>query len=135
MLETSIDAPEPLVPATERRFTQVSWFCAFSPSVLLFIFITLGIHLRLGLGHWPTPMFEDYRTPVFDFHVQILLSFLSFALYGAGPLWLLCLLVRPLRPLRLHTAVAQLVLCAMGWVSIFGFLTFDPTTFSAWCLD
>jgi hypothetical protein len=127
--------PETETPPAARRFPSVSWLCATSPLVLLFLFITLGIHIRLGLGHWPTPMFEDYHSSAFRVHDHILGVWLIFSVYVAGPLWLLCLLIRPLRPAWPRPLVFQLVTLIGGWLLNCAVLTFDPTTFSAWFLD
>ena len=122
-------------PPRPSRYPQIAWLCAVSPYVLLLVVITFGIHVRLGLGHWPTPMTEDYQTWSFRMHEHVLMGCLIFSIYGAGPLWILCLLIRPLRPSGRSTVFAQLAVCALGWLLIFGFLKFDPTTYSSWLLD
>ena len=101
---------------------------------MLLVYLTLGIHIRLGLGHWPVPMIEDYRSPAFLVHEVVLLVWLYCALFGAMPLWLLCLLIRPLQPSR-RVAVTQLLTFGVGWLLIAAVLIFDPTTLSAWFLD
>ena len=135
MNEASMSLSESAPLAPQRRFRFVSWSCAFSPVTLLLVFLTFGVHVRLGLGHWPTPMFEDYHSTAFSIHEWVLIICLWFALFLAGPIWLVCLLVRSLRPAWPRTVAAQLLTCAGGWLAIFAVLTFDPTTFSAWFLD
>ena len=127
--------PETETPSAARRFPSVSWLCAISPLVLLFFFITLGIHIRLGLGHWPTPMFEGYHSSAFHVHEIIFGSWLIFSVYAAGPLWLLCLLIPSLRPTRPHPRLTQFFTLIGGWLLNCAILRFDPTTLSAWFLD
>jgi hypothetical protein len=135
MSEAFIGSAESAAPIARRRFLIVSWLCAISPVVLLFLFITFGLHVRLGLGHWPTPMFEDYHSPAFHIHEVILGIWLHFAVYAAGPLWLLCLLIPRLRPTWPRPLLTQLCTFSGGWLLGWALLTFDPTTFSAWFLD
>jgi hypothetical protein len=80
-------------------------------------------------------MFEDYNSVAFNIHTGILFVLIFFTLYVAGPLWLLCLAVPPLRPIWPRPVVAQLITCAGGWLLIFTVLTLDPTTFTDWFLD
>ena len=121
--------------APQRRFPFVSWSCALSPFALLLVFLAFGVHIRLGIGHWPIPMIENYHSTAFSIHEWVLMICVWFSLFVAGPLWLICLLLRSLRPAWPRTVVSQLVTCAAGWLAIFAVLTFDPTTFSAWFLD
>ena len=120
--------------AARRRFTALSWVCAASPFALLVAFVTLAIHIRLGLGHWPTPMSEDYHSSAFDVHAAILSFCGMFALYVAGPLWLLCLLIPPLRPEWPRGVVFQFLTMVIGALLMIAVLKFDPTTFTAWVL-
>jgi len=38
----------------------ITWVPVLAPALLLFAFLTLAAHVRLGLGHWPRPMWEEY---------------------------------------------------------------------------
>ena len=87
-------AKEPCA-AGRRRFPHLAWAGVLSPPLLLLLFIILGIHLRLGLGHWPTPMFESYSAPAFQVHRLVTDLFTIFAVFGAGPLWLVCMCIHP----------------------------------------
>ena len=118
-----------------RRYPQIAWLCALSPAILLLIVLALAVHVRLGLGHWPTPMSESYRTPASLLHMKILEWALDFSVYFAGPLWLICLLVPQFQPSSRRDILSQLAAAALGWVLIVAFFALDPTTFSAWLLD
>jgi len=52
----------------------------------------------------------------------------------AGPLWLLCLLIPPLRPEWPRGVVFQFLTMVIGALLMIAVLKFDPTTFSAWVL-
>jgi hypothetical protein len=80
-------------------------------------------------------MFEKYHSMAFKFHELVLIVCAFWAFYIAGPLWLLCNFLRSLQPAWPRAVVSQILTWAFGWLIIFAFLTFDPTTFSKWLLD
>jgi hypothetical protein len=47
--------------ASERKRPLPTWLCMVSPFVLGLAYVTMGLHIRLGLGHWPRPMTENYQ--------------------------------------------------------------------------
>jgi hypothetical protein len=119
---------------TGRRHPAWTWICGASSVALLLTFITMAAHVRLGLGHWPTPMTEDYRTLGFRIHEWALIGILMFTVYVAGPLWLVFLFFRRLR-LSWRAHLAQLLAYGAGWLLIFLAGKYDPTTFTDWFLD
>jgi hypothetical protein len=131
----AVTIPSQLPHSIGRRYPQIAWAFALSPFVLLLTIIAMAVHIRLGLGHWPTPIYENYQTPASLLHMRFLERTLDFSVYFAGPLWLLCLLVPQLRPSSRQVIKAQVMTAGLGWLLIIGFLTLDPTTFSAWLLD
>lgn len=123
-------------PSSHRRRPRIaSWVCALSSCALLVVFVAFAAHLRLGLGHLPTPMFERYDTHAFRAHELLLVACFHFATFVAAPLWMICQFVPSLRPSWPWPAVPQLATFALGWLLIIAILAFDPTTFSAWVLD
>ena len=94
----------------------------------------MAVHVRIGLGHWPVPVLENYLTSASILHMLVINMTFAFSVYCAGPLWVICLLVPVFRPssASIHQ---QLAVTAIGWLLIVGFLTLDPTPFSAWLLD
>jgi len=80
-------------------------------------------------------MFEDYKAPLFQAHMEIVRLFLLVTWFVIGPVWLGCLLIRPLRPHPPRILAYQLVIFVGGYLLIIAVLAFDPTTFSAWYLD
>ena len=120
-------------PPSKQR-ASLTWICSLSSILLLLTFITVAFHIRLGLGHWPTPMTEDYRTTAFRIHEHALIAVVLFTVYAAGPLWLLFLCFRGLRLSR-RTHATQAVVYGLGWLLIVLAGKYDPTTFTQWFLD
>jgi hypothetical protein len=117
-----------------RALTALTWACASSPVLLLMIWIAMAIHLRLGLGHWPKPMVEDYKTFAFDVHEMILILVGYFAVFIALPLGLILVCFKRFRgPMSLH--IRQAATFVVGWALIVLFARLDPTTFTDWFMD
>jgi hypothetical protein len=109
------------------------WALVLSPAMLLVEFITLGLHVRFALGHWPKPMIENYSSTAYTLHEQVFTGLALFT-YAAGPLWLLLLLFPPLRKsLRVH--LIQAGVYAAGWGMIALCCLWDPYRFAEWFLD
>ena len=123
------------VPAS-RRFPAVAWVCALSSCILLALYLLLAWHIRLDLGRWPVPMFEQYREPLlFRIHCQLLVIWGLFSIFAAGPIWLLSQFMPALRPASSRARAGQLALLIGGWLSVVLFCNFDPTPFTDWLLD
>lgn len=118
----------------KQRLPLATWPLVFSPVLLLIVFIALAVHVRLGLGHWPTPMFESYHTPAFRAHEQVLVWVWLFTVYAAIPLWLLMLCFRPFR-ISFRTHLIQVGVYAVGWGVIVLYGAIDPGQFLDWFLD
>lgn len=116
------------------RNSLLTWICAFSSLALLLTALTLAIHVRLGLGHWPEHMVEDYDTTAFEVHEWLLFCVAHFALFMAIPLWPLLLLFKRFRA-GVRTHLVQSIVYTLGWLLIYLFVRFDPTSFSRWYLD
>jgi hypothetical protein len=119
---------------TQRTIRTLTWALVSSPLLLLFLFLTLAVHVRVGLGHWPTPVFEDYQTMAYRLHVQAFLWVALFALYAALPLWLVSLCFRVFR-ISLRAHLIQAGVYAVGWVLIILYAYVDPCRFAEWFLD
>ncbi|MBI4557102.1 MAG: hypothetical protein HY706_05910 [Candidatus Hydrogenedentes bacterium] len=119
---------------TRPNETAVSWALVLSPLLLLFVFITLAARVRLGLGHWPTPMLEGYDTAAYRTHEQVLISVVVFAVCGAVPLWLASACLRLFR-VSLKTLLLQAGAYALSWGLIALYIAIDPGRFTEWFLD
>jgi hypothetical protein len=113
------------------RWSCVSWACAFSSPALVVALIAFVAHTRLALGHWPIPHTEYDLGLLYDFHVLHFGFTYLFAVFGAAPLWLICLLVPGLRPSR-HEWWLQPVIFLGCWAIIVVAALCDPTTFTTW---
>lgn len=112
----------------------LTWALVLSPVLLLVLFLTLAVHVRLGLGHWPKPMRENYHTAAYSSHEHIFTLFALVTVYGAVPLWLLLLFFRPFR-ISLRTHLIQAGIYALGWGLIAIYTAWDPGQFTEWFLD
>ena len=110
-----------------------TWICAFSSLVLLALILSLAVHLRLGLGHWPQSMDEDYSTAAFKVHEAVVYFVAHFAIFMAIPLWPVLLLFKRFRA-GVRTHLVQSAIFSAGWILIYLFFKYDPTSFSTWLL-
>lgn len=110
-----------------------TWICALSSTVLLLTFLSLAVHVRLGLGHWPQSMVEDYHSAAFRVHEWVLEVVAHFAIFLAIPTWPFLLLFKRFRA-GVRTHIVQSVVFSVGWILIILIIKFDPTPFSHWLL-
>jgi len=119
---------------SQRKIRSLTWALMSSSLLLLFVFVSLAAHVRLGLGHWPAPMLETYQTAAYDGHEQVFIWVALFTVYAAVPLWLVLLCFGMFR-ISLKTHVIQTGIYAVGWalISLYSFI--DPGRFTEWFLD
>jgi hypothetical protein len=108
---TAIELHRPSVPLT------LGWLCALSPFVILFVVGTTWLHQQPG---WQTafgPFADRYRMVMLPvLNVGWSLS-MVFAVYAAGPLWLVLVCRRRWRrSWKVHAM--QVIICGAGWVLI-----------------
>lgn len=120
--------------APSWRWKLPTWACVLTPFLLLAVAVSLAVHVRLGLGHWPEPMREDYVAPTFQVHMYLLYGTVICALYSVVPVWMLLLCARPLR-LSFWTHAMQFAVYAAGWGLIGLFCALDPWRFFTWLAD
>jgi hypothetical protein len=116
------------------RNSLLTWICAFSSLALLLTIVTLAIHIRLELGHWPTPMTETYDSIALRMHEWVVFGAAHFALFMAIPLWPLLLFFKRFRA-GVRTHMVQSAVYSAGWLMIYLFFKFDPTSFGKWFTD
>ena len=120
-------------PQTKRQ-AWATWLPVYFPVVLLLGVLALATHVRIGLGHWPTPMFENYRTPAYRVHEAAVFWIGWFTIFAAIPLWLLLICFRRFRmTLKMH--LLQAGIYAAGWLVIAVYVSIDPGQFVYWFLD
>jgi hypothetical protein len=123
-----------LKETSRRKIQSVTWVLMCSSPLLLFVFLSLAAHVRLGLGHWPTPMLESYNTAAYGRHVQVFVWVALFTVYAAVPLWLVALCFGIFR-ISLKTHLLQTGIYVAGWVLIALYGEIDPGRFVEWFLD
>jgi hypothetical protein len=116
------------------RNSLLTWICAFSSLALLLVCLALAIHIRLGLGHWPAPMEVEYDSAAFRAHELVVFVIAHFAVFMAIPLWPLLLVFKRFRA-GVKTHLVQSAVFSAGWLLIYLFVKYDPTSFSDWFLD
>ena len=121
-------------PEKSAALALLMWLCVFSPLLLLFTFLTLAVHVRLALGHWPTPMTESFGGSAFRAHERVVIWVGYFTVYVAMPLWLLMLCFRTFR-ITLKHHLTQFGVYAVGWGLIVLYLICDPGRFADWFFD
>lgn len=116
------------------RCFRISWLCAFSSPVLIVALVAYVIHTRLALSHWPIPHTDYDLGPFYDVHVILFGCIYLFAVYGALPLWFICLLFPRLRPSRRERWLQPAIFLG-SWAVIVLAACLDSTTFTKWFLD
>jgi hypothetical protein len=118
----------------KRTIGAFTWMLAASPYLLLLIFLTLAMHVRIGLGHWPEPIFENYHTTACILHEQLVVWVGMFTMFAAAPLWLASLFFRIFRiSLKIHLMQAGAYI--VGWALIILYTRIDPYKFAEWFFD
>ena len=110
----------------------ISWVGGIAPFVLFLALVAFAVHVRLGLGHWPKPMWEKYQTPLSSAHELLLAGLLNFSLFVAPALWVAS---TALNYPDMKVPLKQLICYVAGWLLIIVAGSLDPTTFTAWLLD
>jgi len=121
---------------SKRGLLRASWLLMLTPFLLLLVFLALVAHVRIGLGHWPEPMVENYQTAAFRAHHGAVIWFGCFTIWGALPLWLVLVCIQRFRrswSWKLH--VLQAAVYAVGWCAIAAYAAWDPGRFVDWYLD
>jgi len=88
----------------------------------------------MSVSDWSTPMVENYNTPAYRIHEQVLGWVGLLTVYAAIPLWLLMLCFRPLR-ISLKAHLIQAGVYVAGWVLIYLYVAVDPWRFMEWFFD
>jgi hypothetical protein len=121
-------------PEKSVAFALLMWLCVFSPLLLLITFLSLAAHVRLALGHWPTPMTEGFGGAGYGAHERVVVWFGNFTVFLSLPLWLLMLCFRAFRFTLKHHLI-QFGVYAVSWGLIALYIVCDPGRFVAWFID
>jgi len=106
----TVDMRSPSTKSVARAGARITWTSALS-SLALFLTASVWRFTFVGVGHWPRPMWEDYRTTAFDAHGLALMGLGSSPVYAAVPCDAL-----PLHPrLRLSVRTHLIQAAVYGW--------------------
>jgi hypothetical protein len=115
-----------------RWLSKITWVLAVTPVIFLLVAVSLALHVRLGLGHWPE-FGEHYRTSVFHFHEGVLVVF-GFLAMSSVALWLLALCFKPLQ-ISVTAHIIQAFVYAGGWGLVVLFWNGNPWGVVNWYFD
>lgn len=117
----------------ERKRSLLTWLCVLSPFLLGLVYVTMGLHIRLGLGHLPRPMIDDYQTLAFRVHVGTFFVIMCFTCWAAIPLWIFFLCFRAFR-ISWRAHIAQAFAFGIGLILFQIAFTDNSSTFAKWFL-
>jgi len=120
-----------MIPSTRARFT---WLCAVSPYALLFAFSTMALHVRLGFGYWPDQAVDHFPAVHFMVHECMFLAVMLFAIYAVIHLAVTFIHHRAFG-VKLKVIMSQMLLSAIGWVTLFVVIENAPARFVTWFTD
>ena len=119
---------------TYRTGRVLAWSCYLSSWALLVLWMAMAINCRLGLGHWPKPMLENYSSTSYQWLEATAFIVGWFAAIAAGPVCLVTLIIG-CRQKSMRGNLWRVALYGLGWVCLVCAMRFDPTTFSDWWFD
>jgi hypothetical protein len=94
----------------------------------------MAIHCRIGLGHWPQPMIENYSGGTYDLLELASVLWVYFTLFVAGPVVLITLVVGFSGKHNRGNRV-RVILYGLGWACLACVMLLDPTSFTEWWFD
>jgi hypothetical protein len=111
----------------------LTWLPVITPLMWLFLYISLAIHCRLVVGHWPEPIIENVNILSYNIH-ETLIYILMYIVFLSIPAWFIMLFFKNLRiTLKIH--LIQITAFVLGILLIALFFKFDSTPFTEWFLD
>jgi hypothetical protein len=112
-----------------------TWFCAALPFIAFLVFLSMALHVRLSIGHWPKDALETKdMSPSLALHHLLFAVMVFFGGFGAAPLWLILLCFRPLR-ISAGTHVIQAGILFLGLITLWGGMMSLPPEWVTWFLD
>lgn len=121
-------------PFPSSWWTRFTWLCALSPLVVLLLFSTMALHIRLGYGRWPQDAIDDFPALHFQLHEWMFLEAILFSVFAPMPLLGTLIWHRRLG-MRLQQSTLLVAVCLTGWIGTFGILAIVPARFVTWFLD
>lgn len=116
-----------------KNFNVVTWIPMLIPLICWLLYVSLAIHCRLAVGHWPQPMIENINIKSYEIHERVLWLF-SLVSFASLPCWLIMLFFKKLR-INIKIHFLQFIVFGLGLLLIIVTLMFDPTPFTDWFFD
>ena len=110
------------------------WVCVLSPILMLAVFVALAAHVRQSLGHWPTPMTENFESGTASLLDEMFIWAGFFAVFCAIPLWAVSFWFRRHQVTR-RGLVTQIAAFLLGWGLVVAFTFRNPGNFIGWFVD
>jgi len=117
----------------KKNNNPLTWFVVITPLICWAMYVSLAIHCRLTVGHWPKPMLENINIKSYLIHERILWIF-SYVVLISLPCWLVMLFFKKIR-INIKTHLLQFIVFGLGILLIILTLMFDPTPFTEWFFD
>ena len=112
-----------------------TWFCAALPFIAILVFLSMALHVRLSIGHWPKDALEIKDMSLsLALHDRLFAAMFFFGGFGSAPLWLILLCFRPLR-ISVRTHVIQAGILFLGLITLWGGMMGLPPEWVTWLLD
>jgi len=118
---------------SKKNNSSLTWFAVITPLICWAMYVSLAIHCRLAVGHWPQPMLENINIKSYEIHAKILWLF-AYVVLASLPCWLVMLFFKKFR-INIKIHLLQLIVFGFGFLLIILTLMFDPTPFTEWFLD
>jgi hypothetical protein len=119
---------------TSAKRAWLTWVPAFTSALLLLALVSLAVHIRIGLGHWPVPLRDDFTSRAYEAHQRATAWVGVTTIFAAGPIWALLLCFRALRiSPKTHWLQAGIYLAGWGLIALYVF--WDPLRFWEWLAD
>lgn len=113
----------------------ITWFCAALPIVAFLVFLSMALHVRLSMGHWPNDALETKDlSPGLALHELFFIVMLLFGGFAAAPLWIILLCFRPLR-ISAQMHIVQAGILFVGLLTLWGGMMNLPAGWVTWFLD
>ena len=125
---------DPDSPISSTRWTRFTWLCAASPSIVLLLFVTMALHVRLGYGRWPQDAIDNFPALHFQIHEWMFLEAILFSVFAPMPLLGTLIWHRRLG-IRLKESALRVAVYLTGCIAAFGILATVPARFVTWFLD
>src|SRR5262245_22524890 len=109
-------------------------FCSAVPWLVLSVLVSVALHLRFGLGHWPRPCWDQYHSTAFAVHFSSFALLMMFSTVFSVPMFI-CFFVDGSSRFRLRGHLVQPLIYVLGWIAFILFCVYDPTRFVFWLWD